>query len=553
MIFINKLYQWLLVLHVPLLSHHNKEAEAMKESSSLTTEKEIFKGHHRLNSFQSRTISKKIGSDIVGDEEWARFGTSISLSSDGKRLAIGTPMDDGTNQQYSSTGKVQVMDLKFGRWVQVGADFYGYTDTDQLGASVSLSADGHRLAIGAPTNSDVDLSTGNIRIYDLDEDSSTWVQLGSKIDGEGRLDRFGTSVALSSDGDIVAAGAPKNDVDPGNNIYDSGHVRVFKFNGDDWVQMGDDINGNFGVVCPEREIGGFAGTVIALSEDGLRLALNDDKVVRVFDYNGVSWVQVGEDIVQPYIDIGSLSISADGNRLVVGNPGYRLSGNAGSINIYDFVDGTWKLAKSFFGVGEADRLGSSVSISGDGSSIFAGATTSSPYVDTPIGNGYVQTYTFNNTDWSEKIKFIGDSQGDLFGSSVASNSDGETFAVGATLFYSVGLVRVFQMGTDSCNDSPFTFKTKKPSGESIWRSCKWVATKSTNWRCQNFEGVSTMCPSTCGLCSDCVDSTSRMKFYKTPDATKKITRDCDWTATKSGARCEIEGMEDSCRKTCTNC
>lgn len=466
------------------------KAEAIKVAASFATKKKegTFKESRKLDSFQSRTTWKQLGSDIEGDQEYARFGTAVSLSSNGNRLAISAPYDDGTGQQYSYMGKVQVMDFMNGQWVQIGADLYGYNDSDNFGTSLSLSANGNRLAIGSPMNSDKDLHTGDVRIYELDLDSSTWVQLGSKIDGEGRADRFGTSVALSSDGSIIAAGAPYNDADPGNNIYDTGHVKVLEFNGDDWVQMGDDIKGNFGVECPERQTGGFAGSSIALSADGLRLALNDKKVVRVFDYNGVSWIQVAQDIVQSYINIGSLSISADGNRLVVGNPGYRYLGNEGSINIYDYVDGTWQKAKTFSGVGEADRLGSSVSISGDGSSVFVGATTSTPYVDISDGNGYAQAYKFNNTDWVETIKFIGDSTGDFFGSSVASSSDGAKFAVGATLFKSVGLVKVFQMGVDSCYDSPFRFRTKKPSGETIWRDCKWVTTQSTKWRCQNFEG-----------------------------------------------------------------
>ncbi len=476
MIFINTLLQWPLLLQAHLILHHNMKAEAIKVES------------REIDSFQSRTTWKQLGSDIEGDQEYARFGTAVYLSSNGHRLAISAPDDDGTGEQYSHMGKVQVMDFMNGQWVQIGPDLHGYNYSDRFGASLSLSATGNRLAIGSPMNSDKDLYTGDVRIYELDLGSSTWVQLGSKIDGDGGTDRFGSSVALSSDGSIIAAGAPYNDADPENSIYDSGHVKVLEFNGDDWVQMGDDINGNFGVECPERQIGGFAGSSIALSADGLRLALNDKKVVRVFDYNGASWIQVGEDIVQSFIDIGSLSISADGNRIVVGNPGYRTFGNEGSINIYDYLDGTWQHAKTFSGVGEADRLGSSVSISGDGSSVFAGATTSSPYVDISAGNGYVQAYKFNNTDWVETIKFIGDSPGDFFGSSVVSSSDGATFAVGATLSKTVGLVKVFQMGVYSCYDSPFRFRTKKPSGETIWRDCKWVATKSSKWRCQKFEG-----------------------------------------------------------------
>ena len=55
--------------------------------------------------------------------------------------------------------------------------------------------------------------------YSLSQD---WVQLGSDIDGEAAGDNSGRSVALSSDGTIVAVGADKND----GNGNKSGHVRV---------------------------------------------------------------------------------------------------------------------------------------------------------------------------------------------------------------------------------------------------------------------------------------------------------------------------------------
>ena len=52
-----------------------------------------------------------------------------------------------------------------------------------------------------------------------------WRQLGGDIDGEAANDFSGSSVSLSSNGNIVAIGAPLND----GNGTDSGHVRVFKF------------------------------------------------------------------------------------------------------------------------------------------------------------------------------------------------------------------------------------------------------------------------------------------------------------------------------------
>ena len=53
---------------------------------------------------------------------------------------------------------------------------------------------------------------------------SSWQRKGTDIDGEA-ADESGWSVSLSSDGTIVAIGAPYND----GNGSNSGHVRVYEY------------------------------------------------------------------------------------------------------------------------------------------------------------------------------------------------------------------------------------------------------------------------------------------------------------------------------------
>ena len=59
------------------------------------------------------------------------------------------------------------------------------------------------------------------------------------MDGEAANDTSGYSVSLSSDGSRVAIGAYNNDAGGSN----SGHVRIYDYNGSAWVQVGADING----------------------------------------------------------------------------------------------------------------------------------------------------------------------------------------------------------------------------------------------------------------------------------------------------------------------
>ena len=77
------------------------------------------------------------------------------------------------------------------------------------------------VAIGAPLNDGNGSDAGHVRVYRFD--GGNWVQLGADIDGEAAGDHSGSSVSLSQNGGLVAIGAPLNDGNGGG----SGHVRVY--------------------------------------------------------------------------------------------------------------------------------------------------------------------------------------------------------------------------------------------------------------------------------------------------------------------------------------
>ena len=87
---------------------------------------------------------------------------------------------------------------------QLGSDIDGEAADDNSGRSVSLDSDGDRVAIGADLNDGTGTDAGHVRIYSWD--GSSWNQLGSDIDGEAAGDAFGFSVSMDSDGDRVAIG-----------------------------------------------------------------------------------------------------------------------------------------------------------------------------------------------------------------------------------------------------------------------------------------------------------------------------------------------------------
>jgi hypothetical protein len=112
-------------------------------------------------------------------------------------------------------------------WTQVGANIDGEAAGDLSGSSVSLSADGSRVAIGAVALfgfAGAANPAGHVRIYDLI--GGTWTPVGGDIDGEAAGDFSGWSVSLSADGSRVAIGTVFNDGAAGA-AADAGHTRIF--------------------------------------------------------------------------------------------------------------------------------------------------------------------------------------------------------------------------------------------------------------------------------------------------------------------------------------
>ena len=120
-------------------------------------------------------------------------------------------------------------------------------------------------------------------------------QFGDDIDGESANDYFGKAVSLSADGSIVAIGAPGYERHVGDG--DRGQVRIFQWNGSSWSQLGSGIDGEFK--------NDYFGDAVSLSADGSVVAIgapyNDGNdagsgSICIFQWDGSSWNQLGNDI-----------------------------------------------------------------------------------------------------------------------------------------------------------------------------------------------------------------------------------------------------------------
>ena len=175
-----------------------------------------------------------MGSQIEGVQE---SGTSVSLSSDGHTVAIGAPSGEtqisgmyvqcGTTRIYKWNTHTESWDLT--------KQINGLTNYEGSGWSVSLSSNGTTVAIGAP------YGTGNgvTRVYHQVTTNGQWTLMGSVIPGVVANGWSGYSVSLSSDGTMVAVGAPY-----ANTL--KGETRVYQWRTDvsdptryQWIMLGN--------------------------------------------------------------------------------------------------------------------------------------------------------------------------------------------------------------------------------------------------------------------------------------------------------------------------
>ena len=361
----------------------------------------VASGHVRVYEWNSATPAwEQVGSDIDGEAAGDQSGYSVSMSSDGSRVAIGAWANDGNG---TDAGHVRVYAESGGTWTQVGADIDGEAASDRSGSSVSMSSDGTRVAIGAIHNNG---AAGHVRVFY--DNAGTWTQLGLDIDGEAAYDFSGLAEALSMsrDGTHVAIGATGND----GSSDASGHVRVYKWNNVSWTQVGQDIDG--------EAANDQSGNHVSMSSDGTRVAIganyNDDNGsasghVRVYEWNSVTWIQMGFDIAgeDAYNLSGAVSMSSDGTRVAIGasrNDGAN-GVDSGHVRVYEWNNVSWtQVGSDIDGKAADDKSGWSVSMSSDGTRVVIG--------NFETGSGHTRVYSLSGTSGGSEDRLLNISSSD---------------------------------------------------------------------------------------------------------------------------------------------
>ena len=190
-------------------------------------------------------------------DEGDYFGSSLSLSADGKVLAIGATAEssnasgingDANNNQATGAGAAYIFIRNNDTWQQQAYIKASNTNSyDRFGGSLSLSADGQSLAVGAirEGSSAIGINgdegdnsadwSGAVYIFARSEDN--WQQKAYlKASNTEKGDYFGFgNISLSADGQTLAVGAFKEDSgatgiggnQQDNSAYSSGAVYIY--------------------------------------------------------------------------------------------------------------------------------------------------------------------------------------------------------------------------------------------------------------------------------------------------------------------------------------
>jgi hypothetical protein len=380
-----------------------------------------------------------------------RFASS-ALSADGNTLVVGAPWEDSNatgingNQSNNSaveSGAVYVFN-RSGSWSSPiyikasntgGGNGFSVPSGDLFGCSVAISGDGNTIAVGAPGEDSAATGVNGSQsnnskyssgaVYVFVRSGSTWSQQayvkasntggGSEVAPHAWGDLFGSSVALSSDGNTLAVGAPLEDssaVNIGNSqssnsAPDSGAVYVYTRSGTTWSGTPTYVKAS------NTDADDRFGTSVVLSGDGNTLAV----------------AATGED--------------GNGTALI-GNDADDSSTSSGAVYVYTRSGGTWSVPPTYVKASNTqsgDGFGSSIGLSADGSTLAVGAhgedsgTTgvNGGYSESAPGSGaaYVYTKSAGQWSWQTFVKASNTEAGDVFGTSLALSGDGAHLVVGA--------------------------------------------------------------------------------------------------------------------------
>lgn len=345
------------------------------------------------NAMDGRGVVQRFKRSEHGDWEFAGailppaelnggFGEALAVSKDDSWLLIGEP------SAFESKGQVHIYQRNDDAWKFHEALSFDRS-ASSFGKVLAVSADGSVIAIGAPNDNAWLPSAGSVTVYRRDEnkryieDAYIWL-----ADSPGQNDYFGSAVALSDDGSLLAVGVPyhdsADDSTTDNSLRDAGSVMIYRHSLDSWSLERV-------VKSSKAEENGKFGSALTISPDGTELFAGSSRMgAEIFD-GTAGWAS--SQIMHPIDEDdaiwfgSSIRVSGDGQVLLVANPAARSGGpgmepadssakpESGAIHLFRRSDAGWVMRAYLKATvpDTSDLFGASFAISADGRTIAVGA------------------------------------------------------------------------------------------------------------------------------------------------------------------------------------
>lgn len=417
----------------------------------------------------SRVLDAAVGY-FKAPNQGNRAGTSVALSADGQTLVVGVPRDDSASSDPAdgsapSSGAVLVFARRAGQWgldaylkapMPVAGDLFGSA------VAVSVSASGTRLVVGAPL-----AFNGLGAVYAYERGPAGWTaEPVLQPTDTTQPWRFGSAVALSADGQTLAAGmAPET-----GQTNATSAVELFTRAAGPWAHQQT-------LASPETTVDNGFGGALGLSGDGQTLVVGASQVPHtiggntldagaayVFARQGGTWAQTSE-LVSSNLGLGdrfggAVAVSADGATVAVGAVGESslatgVGGDqsrqpnkflVGAVYVFARAGAGWA-QQAYVKAANAQtyaEFGHAVSLSADGDALAVAAVAQSG-IGRGIGatleptgreeSGAVYLYWRRSGAWQSGayVKAPNADAGDRFGAGLALSGDGASLAVGAPI------------------------------------------------------------------------------------------------------------------------
>lgn len=357
-----------------------------------------------------------------------RFGEMISLNESGTIVAI------GGIKYPEKKGYVTVYEIVGGIWTQKGLNTIEGLAVFSTGQSISvpkidMSENGLTIVVGEYEYDTGQQDVGAVRVFTYNEATTTWIQVGSTLEGSSiQNSKFGQSVAMSDDGTTIAVGAP-------GTFFNTGAVHVYQLNAGVWEEAsGSPVES----ASPSFAVFPSFGAAISLSGDGLMLACSapdgstnsfvGQGYVEVFRFDEFGWsiydpnnkdINYEGDLQDDFAETAkfghAVSLSRDGSRIAIGAVDDEVDGKekTGSVVVYELTSGVYtRIGATMKGTPSAYQgFGQSVALSRDGTHVAVGAFLVS-------FSGSISVHRYNGIFWDPADTIIG-KQNEAFGTSVA--------------------------------------------------------------------------------------------------------------------------------------